>query len=245
MYGEMGMPRAPLRDLAEVAGRARNTFIAGRATLPLRASEGRRQTIEADRPSDVDFPLGLLPQPGVVDPLIHFLQGPPGGMRGLHVVAQEVHVAADGDRLAWRSVEVRWDARHQELGMVPHDDEVAAPRGDARHLSVQRAQIGEVLVRQRLHTELVRLGREAGVRDVGEAQGAVDALGPGDVQHLRRDVGEVLQGELAVAAAEEREESKQVEQEGNHRAGIFPRSEATDQPLARRRSFGEGQGAPL
>jgi len=32
--------------------------------------------------------------------------------------------------------------------------------------------------------------------------------------------GEVLQGEMAVAAAEEREESKQVEQEGDHRAGI-------------------------
>jgi hypothetical protein len=33
--------------------------------------------------------------------------------------------------------------------------------------------------------------------------------------------GEVLQGELAVAAAEEREEPKEVEQEGDHRAGIF------------------------
>jgi hypothetical protein len=34
--------------------------------------------------------------------------------------------------------------------------------------------------------------------------------------------GEVLQGELAVAAAEEREESKQVEQEGDHQVGLSP-----------------------
>ena len=52
--------------------------------------------------------------------------------------------------------------------------------------------------------------------------------------------GEVLEGEVAVVAAEEREEAKQVEQEGDHRAGIFSGSEPTDQPLALRRSFGEG-----
>src|SRR6267378_276468 len=53
--------------------------------------------------------------------------------------------------------------------------------------------------------------------------------------------GEVLQGELAVAAAEEREEAKQVEQEGDHRAVIVAGSELTVHPLARRRNFGEGQ----
>src|SRR5882762_8899559 len=49
--------------------------------------------------------------------------------------------------------------------------------------------------------------------------------------------GEVLQGELAVAAAQEREESEQVEQEGDHRARIFSVSEQTDQPLAHRPEF--------
>ena len=34
--------------------------------------------------------------------------------------------------------------------------------------------------------------------------------------------GEVLEGELTVAAAQEREESEQVEQEGDHRAGFSP-----------------------
>jgi len=43
--------------------------------------------------------------------------------------------------------------------------------------------------------------------------------------------GQVLEGELAVAAEQEGEESK-VEQEGNHRAGIVSGSEPTDQPLA-------------
>jgi hypothetical protein len=49
--------------------------------------------------------------------------------------------------------------------------------------------------------------------------------------------GEVLLGELAVAAAEDREESKQVEQEGDHRTGTVSGSEPTDQPLARRTEF--------
>ena len=46
--------------------------------------------------------------------------------------------------------------------------------------------------------------------------------------------GEVLQGELAVAAAEEREESNQVEHEGDHHARILSGSELIDQPLAHR-----------
>ena len=49
--------------------------------------------------------------------------------------------------------------------------------------------------------------------------------------------GEVLEGELAVAAAEEQEESKQVEPEGDHRSGILSGSEPTDQPLAGRTAF--------
>src|SRR6267143_2129594 len=53
--------------------------------------------------------------------------------------------------------------------------------------------------------------------------------------------GEVLEGELVVAAAEEREEPKEVEQDADHRAGIFSGSKPIDQPLAAGRSFGEGQ----
>ena len=54
--------------------------------------------------------------------------------------------------------------------------------------------------------------------------------------------GEVLQGELAVAGAEDRQESKEVEQEGDHRAEILTESGPTDQRLDRGRNFGEGQG---
>jgi hypothetical protein len=49
--------------------------------------------------------------------------------------------------------------------------------------------------------------------------------------------GEVLEGEVAVAPAEEREESQQVEQEGNHQAQILSGSELINQPLARRMEF--------
>jgi hypothetical protein len=46
--------------------------------------------------------------------------------------------------------------------------------------------------------------------------------------------GEILEGELAMAAEEEGEEPKQVEQEGNRRAGIVSGSRQIDQPLDRR-----------
>jgi hypothetical protein len=49
--------------------------------------------------------------------------------------------------------------------------------------------------------------------------------------------GQVLEGELAVAAEEEREEPKQVEQKSDHRAEIVAGSEPTDQLLAGRRRF--------
>ena len=53
--------------------------------------------------------------------------------------------------------------------------------------------------------------------------------------------GQVLERELAMAAAEEREKSKQVEQEDDHRAEILSGSAPTDQQLAAGRGFGEGQ----
>ena len=53
--------------------------------------------------------------------------------------------------------------------------------------------------------------------------------------------GEVLEGELAVAAEEEREEPEQVEQEGDHRAGFSPDQSRQINHLAAGRSFGEGQ----
>src|SRR5438445_3592083 len=53
--------------------------------------------------------------------------------------------------------------------------------------------------------------------------------------------GQVLQGDMAVSAAEEGKQSKQAEQERNHRAGIFSGSALPDQSLGVGRSFGEGQ----
>ena len=56
--------------------------------------------------------------------------------------------------------------------------------------------------------------------------------------------GQVLQGDMAVSAAEEGKQSKQAEQEGDHRAGIFSGSAPPDQSLGAGRSFGEGQVRP-
>jgi 5-methylcytosine-specific restriction endonuclease McrA len=56
--------------------------------------------------------------------------------------------------------------------------------------------------------------------------------------------GEVLEGELAVAAAEKGQEAKQLEQEGDHRTRIFSGSEPADQPLTAGPNFGEGHPAP-
>jgi hypothetical protein len=53
--------------------------------------------------------------------------------------------------------------------------------------------------------------------------------------------GEVLEGELTMAAEEEGEDPKLVEQERDHRAARMAASEPTDQPLGCRVSFGEGQ----
>ena len=65
-------------------------------------------------------------------------------------------------------------------------------------------------------------------------------LGPGHRSLVHGELvaqGEVLEGELAVAAAEEREESEQVEQQGDHRTAIVSGSEPKDQPLVRRTGF--------
>ena len=72
-----------------------------------------------------------------------------------------------------------------------------------------------------------------------------EAIAPSKSRPIRRSLvdgqllpqGEVLEGELAVAVAQEREESEQVEQEGDHQARIFSGSEQTDQPLAHRTEF--------
>ena len=53
--------------------------------------------------------------------------------------------------------------------------------------------------------------------------------------------GQVLQGDMAVSAAEEGKQSKQTEQEGNHSAEILSGSAPPDQSLGAGRSFGEGQ----
>jgi hypothetical protein len=71
----------------------------------------------------------------------------------------------------------------------------------------------------------------AGGRPCGASGGAASACR----QLLAQ--GQVLKGELAMAAEEEREEPEQVEQKSDHRAEIVAGSEPTDQPLAGRTRY--------
>jgi len=82
-------------------------------------------------------------------------------------------------------------------------------------------------------------GPDPGQPDPEEAIRPVQP-GPRRCSHVDGELvpqGEILESELAVAAAEEREEPKQVEQEDDHRVGIVSGSRPTDQPLARRPRF--------
>src|SRR5206468_11595966 len=53
--------------------------------------------------------------------------------------------------------------------------------------------------------------------------------------------GQVLQGDMAVSTVEEGKQSRQAEQEGDHRVEIFSGSASPDQSLGAGRSFGDGQ----
>src|SRR6267143_786972 len=138
------------------------TPIASHGTVaPALPSRGRRLPVgapdhrEADRQPAVGGPLGLLSQPRVVDQaFLHLSERPAGGVRGPHVVAEEMDVAADRDRLARRAVEVRGYTGHQELRMKAHDDEEATVARDPRRFAVEGSKISEMLVGQRLDAEI-------------------------------------------------------------------------------------------
>ena len=57
--------------------------------------------------------------------------------------------------------------------------------------------------------------------------------------------GEILEGELPVAAAEEREESEQGEQRADQKTAIVSGSKPRDQPLGRRMEFWRRTGLAL
>ena len=73
------------------------------------------------------------------------------------MVAQEVHVATDRDRIARRSFEVSGHTSHEKLGMQTHNHETAFMPRDPCHFSVQRPKIAHVLIRQGLNAEIIRL----------------------------------------------------------------------------------------
>src|SRR5207249_7066112 len=80
-----------------------------------------------------------------------------------------------------------------------------------------------------------------------------DAIAPSKSRPIRRSLvdgqllpqGEVLEGELAVAAAQEREEPEQMEQEGDHRAGFSPDQSRMINYLAADRGLAKDSHSPL
>src|SRR6266550_1332814 len=99
-------------------------------------------------------------------------------MSRLHMVAHEVDVTADRDGLAWRPVEVGGHASHQKIGVKTDEDKVTPALGNACHLPVKRPKIGQVLVRERLDAQIISLGGQSAVQDVGDAERSVDAPTP-------------------------------------------------------------------
>ena len=147
---------------------------------------------EADRAVAVSLPLRLLRDPGVVDDA--FLQGgePPAGAMGrTDVIGEEVNVALDRHRLVRRAVEVGGHAGHQEPRVVADQHEPAPGPGEAEGFPIERAEIGQMLVGQRLGDEVVAVRGDAGVGDVADGQALVGALVTGPGQHLRGQVDAV------------------------------------------------------
>jgi hypothetical protein len=144
-------------------------------------------------------------------------------------------------------------ARHAACG--PEDtvggQQRAAGRGDERGEALEELQG----VQQQLKGTLIQ--DHKGVSPPGPQPGQPgpeEAITPAQRGPARRPPvhgellaqGEVLEGELAVAAAEGWDESKQVEQRADHGKAIVSGSEPKDQPLVRRTGFwrrtGQGVG---
>ena len=59
------------------------------------------------------------------------------------MVTEEMNVTLDGDRFSAGGIEMRRDAVHQEVWVVPHNDERTTNLGEPRGLSVERIEIRE------------------------------------------------------------------------------------------------------
>ena len=156
------------------------------------------------------------------------------------------HVEAELRELAMDS----WGAPERVRGGHASDQglDLGVDRRSTRRAG--RAELGPVLaeatplpsqdgVRRHDDQSLPPAGPDSGQPDPQEAIHRAQS-GPGHRSLVDGELlaqGQVLEGELAVAAEEEREEPKQVEQERDHRAEIVAGSEPTDQPLARRPRF--------
>lgn len=56
---------------------------------------------------------------------------------------------------------------------------------------LQGLQTGEVFIRQRLRTPIIRVGGQARARHIGDMQRPIEVLAPGDREHFWREVNAI------------------------------------------------------
>ena len=140
---------------------------------------------------------------------------------------------------------------HPTVGWQCYPGDQAPDLGiDGRATSGPSRELGPVLaeattlppqdgVRRHNDESLPPAGPDSGQGDPQQAISCAQ-LRPGHCSFVHGKLlaeGEVLEGELTMAAEEEGKDPKQVKQEGDHRAGIVAGSVPADQPLTRRMGF--------
>src|SRR5262245_39425864 len=101
------------------------------------------------RPVEVLCPLWLLRQPLLINQsLLHFQQGPAGAFRCLEMIAKQVDITLNRNGCATLTVEVGGNASHQEIGMIPYEHKASCRLGNPCDFTVERKQVGEMLVCQ-------------------------------------------------------------------------------------------------
>jgi hypothetical protein len=138
-------------------------------------------------------PAGLAPDPFIVDQgLMELDRVEPRGACSTHVVAQEMDVRLDRDRVPVGVVEVgRHPGRHDEERVVPDEHERSRFVQETPRFAVQRRELWKMLVDKRAHHEVVVATRKARRSDVGLDEALVQTLAARHVQHLRRHVDAV------------------------------------------------------
>ena len=98
------------------------------------------------------------------------------------MIAEQVHIALNRDRLAVRTVEMSRDSVQQEMRVVADNYQCARRCRQASRLCIERREILEVFAGQDFGDEVEARWRQPGVADVGMMQRVIDVLFITDVR---------------------------------------------------------------